>query len=115
MVADAADRRPRAPTAERPDPGPAPSRRARLWARIGIVALFLALLRILAEYLRLEFEMGRDFTVTVGHPWVVGALIAAGFTFFSVLLHSFGRHRASALVSALAILVLLAYKFLLGT
>jgi len=85
--------------------------RARTWARIGIVVQFLALLRILAQYLWLEAHSAAAFTAASGHPWVVGALLTATLALATVLLYFGGRFRAAAAVAGLTVAVLLVYRF----
>jgi peptidoglycan/xylan/chitin deacetylase (PgdA/CDA1 family) len=83
----------------------------RTWARIGIVAQFLALLRILAQYLWLEARGGEAFTAAVGHPWVVAGLLTAALALVAVLLYFVERFRAAAGVAGLTVAVLLVYRF----
>lgn len=86
-------------------------RDAAWWARLGITVQFLALVRTLAEYFRLEHVDGAAFTAAVGEAYVVGGLIAAVLCWASVTLYFLRRHRAAALTSAATVLVLLVYRF----
>ncbi len=83
----------------------------RRWARIGIVVQFLALLRILAQYLWLEAHGGGAFTAAAGHPWVVGALLTSTLALVAVLLYFDGRFRGAAVVAGLTVVILLVYRF----
>ncbi len=80
------------------------------WAQIGIVALFLALIRTLSEFFRLKYIHGPAFSVAIAAPFVTGALIAAVSCSIAVVLFFFRRHRTSAVVSVAAIVILFVYK-----
>lgn len=82
-------------------------------AGIGIAAQFLALIRILAEYLRL---FGRqELTPAAGRIWVIGALITAVLTFAAVTSFFFRRYAVAIAVAILTVVVLLIYKgFVVG-
>jgi hypothetical protein len=80
------------------------------WAQVGISIQFLALVRTLGEFFRLEYVRGTEFTVAVGEPLVVGALVAAVSCWISVTLFFFRRHTSTICVSIAAIVALLAYK-----
>ena len=79
-------------------------------AQVGISIQFLALVRTLGEFFRLEYVRGTEFTVAVGEPLVVGALVAAVSCWISVTLFFFRRHTSTICVSIAAIVALLAYK-----
>jgi hypothetical protein len=80
------------------------------WAQVGISIQFLALVRTLGEFSRLKYVQGPEFTVAVGEPLVVGALVAAVSCWISVTLFFFRRHTSAICVSIAAIVALLAYK-----
>ncbi len=80
------------------------------WAQVGIVVQFLALIRGLAEILRLHAAEGAAFTMARSEAWVVGALIAAALTLVAVLLVFLRRPGWSLAVSVLTVVVLLVYK-----
>lgn len=82
----------------------------RQWAGLGILAQFLALLRILAEYLRLEHVGGAGLTSATGRMWVIGALITTVLTLTAVGFFYFRRYALSITVAVLTILILLVYK-----
>jgi len=79
------------------------------WARIGIIVQFLALIRILAEYLRLV-STGACADSTL-HEYIVGALMAAMLCFAAVLLYFGARYRTSVGFAVLTIVALVVYKF----
>lgn len=83
------------------------------WAKIGIAIQFLALIRTLAEYFRLKMELGADFALETGEPYVVGALIAAVLCFASVGLAFFERYRGSIALAVATVVALLAYKLII--
>lgn len=75
------------------------------------MAQFLALLRILAQYLWLEAHRGAAFTSAAGHPWVVGALLTASLALVAVLFYFGARFRIAAAVAGLTVAILLLYRF----
>jgi hypothetical protein len=80
------------------------------WAQVGITIQFLALVRTLAEFFRLKYVLGIEFTVAVGEQFVVGALIAAVSCWIAVTLLFLGRHTSVICVSIATIVILLVYK-----
>jgi preprotein translocase subunit SecF len=80
------------------------------WAKIGITVQFLALVRTLSEYFRLEYVLGPRFSLTIARPYVLGALVAALLCWLSVTLFFFRRYGNAVLVSAATVLVLFALK-----
>lgn len=79
------------------------------WAQIGIITQLLAVIRILAEYLRLV-ATGACADATL-HEYVVGALLAAVMCFGATILYFLGRFRIVAGVAVLTVFALLVYKF----
>jgi len=80
-------------------------------AKIGILIQFLALIRILLEYFRLQRTRGERLPRRVLDQYVTGALITAVLCFLSVGLYFFGFYVAAAVISGLTVVVLLIYKF----
>jgi hypothetical protein len=80
------------------------------WAQIGITIQFLALVRTLSEFLRLRYTRGAEFSITVGGPFVTGALIATLFCWTAVTLFFSRRYTLSIFISMAAVVVLLVYK-----
>ena len=79
-------------------------------AKAGIAVQFLALVRTLSEYFRLKHVLHAQFTIAVGEPFIVGALIAAVSCGAAVMLCFLRRYSLSIAVSIAAILTLLLYK-----
>lgn len=82
-------------------------------AKAGIAVQFLALIRTLGEFFRIKHYSPESFSLPTVEPFVTGALIAAVLAAVSVALFFGGRYRSSLAVSALTVVVLLLYKFLL--
>jgi hypothetical protein len=82
----------------------------RHWAGLGLLAQFLALIRILAEYLRLEHAGGASFTAAAGRVWVIGALITAILSLLGVAFFYFRRYVLVIATAILTVIVLLVYK-----
>lgn len=77
---------------------------------VGITAQMLALVRTLAEYLRLRWVEGPAFTADTGAVWVTGALVDAVLLLVAVELFFFRRYTAVIVVALLTVAVLLLYK-----
>jgi hypothetical protein len=87
------------------------SKRAHRFAQVGICIQFLALVRTLAEFFRLEHVEGATLQVATVTPYVGAGLLAAVLTWTGVLCYFCGRDRVSIGVACVTILALLAVKF----
>ena len=83
---------------------------AQRLAQIGICAQFLALIRTLAEYLRLRYVYGSSLTLVMVGPFVTGALLAAVCTWFAVVCYFAGKHRLATGVAGGTVVLLVVYK-----
>ena len=81
------------------------------WAKLGITVQFLALIRTLFEYFRLKSVYGPDFSLALGEPFIIAALITAFLCWLAVTLFFFRRYTGALLVSIFTVIVLLIYKF----
>jgi hypothetical protein len=79
-------------------------------AQLGICVQFLALVRTLAEFFRLQHVDGPSLRVATVAPFVGGALLAALLTWTGVLCYFAGRDRAAIGVAGVTILALLIVK-----
>ncbi len=79
-------------------------------AKIGITIQFLALVRTLAEYLRLQHSVGAPFTTAAGAPYVIGGIIAAVCAWAGVMFYMFGRPRWTIGAAVGTVVLLIAYK-----
>jgi hypothetical protein len=96
-------------------PGTTPGARAELWARIGITVQFLALVRTLAEVLRLNWVQGGRLTYAAAEPYVIGSIIAAVMCWAAVTACFFRRFRFALAISIASIPILIACKlYVLG-
>lgn len=86
------------------------SSRASWWARIAILVQFLALIRCLAEYFRLQYVLRDRFSLAVAEPFVGAALFTAVLCACAVLLYFAGRYRLVVSAAVLNVIVLLVYK-----
>jgi len=87
-----------------------PSMLAHRLAQFGICVQFLALVRTLAEFFRLEHVEGLTLRVATVAPYVGGGLLAALLTWTGVLCYFCGRDRAAIGVAGVTLLALLAVK-----
>jgi len=79
-------------------------------AQIGICVQFLALIRTLAEFFRLEYVRGPALQIATVAPYVGAALLAALLTWIGVLCYFGGRDRAAIGVAGVTVLALLVVK-----
>lgn len=86
------------------------SKRVHLFAQVGICVQFLALVRTLAEFFRLEHVQGPTLRVVTVAPYVGAGLLAAVLTWVGVLCYFARRDRAAVGVAAVTILTLLIVK-----
>ena len=80
-------------------------------ARVATAAIFLALIRCLAEVFRLQHSAPEPLSVSQVQPFLIGALVAAVALFGMNLLTIYGRHRAVIGLAGLTIGALLLVKF----
>lgn len=86
------------------------SKRAQRLAQVGICVQFLALVRTLAEFFRLEYVRGEGLHVATIAPYIGSALFTALATWAGVLCYFARRDRTTVVVAIVTILVLLALK-----
>jgi hypothetical protein len=86
------------------------SKHAHRLAQVGICVQFLALVRTLAEFFRLEHVEGLTLRVATVAPYVGAGLFAALLTWTGVLCYFWGRDRAAIGVAGVTILALLMVK-----
>jgi hypothetical protein len=80
------------------------------WAKLGIVAQLLAILRLLGEYFRLKQIHGSRLTIALVEPFVTGALLAAVLCSVAVTLFFFRRYTGTIVVAVATVVLLLLYK-----
>ena len=86
------------------------SKRVHRLAQVGICVQFLALIRTLAEFFRLEHVEGARLRIGTVAPYVGAGLLGAVLTWVAVLCYFAGRDRAALAVVGATILALLAIK-----
>ena len=104
------------------DASPRPSIRPR-WltahrlAQLGICVQFLAVVRTLAEFFRLQAVGvdGKTLTIALAAPYVGGALVAAMLTWAGVLCYFAGSDRAAIGVAGATIVALVGIKIVVLT
>lgn len=89
------------------------SKRAHRLAQVAICVQFLALVRTLAEFFRLQYVEGPALRVAAVAPYVGAGLLAAVLTWAGVLCYFFGRDRAALGVAGITILALVIVKIVI--
>jgi 2-polyprenyl-6-methoxyphenol hydroxylase-like FAD-dependent oxidoreductase len=79
-------------------------------AQIGICIQFLAVIRTIGEFFRLQRTQGPSLAVTSVEPFIAAGLLAAVLTWMGVLCYFAGRDRATVWVAGLTIAALLMVK-----
>jgi len=82
------------------------------WARIGVVVQLVILIRTLAEFYRLRHYYGTAIAFIRYEPYIGGLLINAVLCLAAAVLLFWNKPRASGLLTAATILILLVYKLL---
>jgi hypothetical protein len=82
-------------------------------AQIGICVQFLALVRTLAEFFRLQLVQGATLRVATVAPYVGAGLLAALLTWTAVLCFFAGRDRTALGVAGVTILILIIVKIMI--
>jgi len=85
----------------------------RRGAQLGIIAQFAALIRCLGEYFRLKYYAADGFSLARVEPFVLGALVCAGFALVGVLFYFGERYKATVAIAALNVGILLILRFTL--
>jgi hypothetical protein len=80
-------------------------------AQLGVCVQFLALVRTLAEFFRLEHVDGPALRVATLAPYVGAALLTALLTWAGVLCYFAGRDRTAVGVAGVTVVALLIIKF----
>jgi len=83
---------------------------AESWAKLGIIIELVILVRVLVEYFRLRHAYGPPVALFMFEPYILGMLIDGIQCLASVILFFLERYAASAIVSAVTVLLLIVYK-----
>jgi len=79
-------------------------------AQVAISVLFLALVRALSEYYRLEYTRGSGLTLAEVAPFITGALMAALGAWAAVIAFFVEKHRLATWIVGATIGGMLVYK-----
>ncbi|HEY7215761.1 MAG TPA: hypothetical protein VIC28_14105 [Thermoanaerobaculia bacterium] len=83
---------------------------ARQMSQLAITALFLALIRTLAEYYRLRYVRGTSLALADVAPYITGGLMAALGAWAAVVAFFVGRYRVATGIVVAAVVAMLVYK-----
>jgi hypothetical protein len=86
---------------------------AKFFARLFIIIIFLALIRTITEFFRLDVELKTDLTVSLLRPYMAGALLCSISAMVMVILNFFHKFILVSIVGVLTIAGLLYLKFFL--
>lgn len=85
----------------------------KFFSRTSIIIVFLALIRCIAEFFRLDAEMKAELTISAVKPYLCAALICAVAAFIMVLLNFFHKYKLVIASGILTIGALIFLKFYL--
>jgi hypothetical protein len=83
---------------------------ARRLSELAITALFLALVRTLAECFRLRYVVGTALALDEVAPYITGGLMAALGAWAAVAAYFFGRYGVATAIVVAAIAAMFVYK-----
>ncbi|HVI48996.1 MAG TPA: hypothetical protein VM802_29285 [Chitinophaga sp.] len=86
------------------------SRNELKFARGATIILFIALIRTLAEYFKLEHELKGALTLEQVKPLVIGSLVAAGYCLIMVVFSFYRKHIVMIIVFVIAMISLMIVK-----
>jgi len=79
-------------------------------SRIAIIIVFLALIRCLAEFFRLDYLQGNQLTISIVKPFILGALVCAVSCLLMTISLFYSKNRLIAIIAVLTIGILFAIK-----
>ena len=81
-------------------------------SRISIVIVFLALIRIIGEFFRLDHSLQGQLTIDQFKPYMAGAMLCAVSCFVMTILSFYARHVLITAMAVLTIIGLLVLKYM---
>lgn len=81
-------------------------------SRISIAIVFLALIRIIGEFFRLDHSLQGQLTIDQLKPFMAGAMLCAVACFVMTILSYYARHTWIITIAVLTIIGLLVLKFM---
>lgn len=81
-------------------------------AKVGMICIFLALIRCIAECFRLHYVLDAEPGFESLKPYLIGALISAVSNLIMVILYFFSQYKTIILMSILSLFLLLLVKIL---
>jgi len=78
-------------------------------ARIAIIMLYLALIRCIGEFFRLEASFKENLTIAQVKPFLLGALTAAAFCLIMTILYFYSKYK---FIPAFAIIGIISLIFI---
>ncbi len=83
---------------------------ARRLSELAITGLFLALVRTLAEYYRLQYVRGTELGLAEVAPYITGGLMASLGAWAAVVAYFVGRYRLATGIVVAVVVAMLVYK-----
>jgi sugar phosphate permease len=83
---------------------------SRRLSELAITALFLALVRTLAEYYRLRYVRGTALGLADVAPYITGGMMAAVGAWAAVVAYFFGRYRVVIGIVVAVVVAMIVYK-----
>lgn len=81
-------------------------------ARISTIVIFLALIRSLLEFFRLDYLQQATLTIDQVKPFIIGSLVAAIGCLLITIFSFYAKNRLVIIVSALTIVAMIIVKYI---
>jgi len=80
--------------------------------RMAMIVVFLALIRIVGEFFRLEYTLKDQLTIGQLNPYMAGAMLCAVSCLIMVILSFYARHTWIITIAVLTVAGLVALKYI---
>lgn len=79
-------------------------------SNVAMIIVFLALIRIIGEFFRLEYTLKEKLTIELLHPFMLGALVCAISCLIMTICSFYARYRVIIGIAILTIIILVVLK-----
>ena len=81
-------------------------------SRIAMVIVFLALIRIIGEFFRLDYTIKEELTIGQLYPYMAGAMLCACSCFMMTILSFYAKYKWITGTAVLTVMCLIFLKYL---
>lgn len=80
-------------------------------AKVSIIVIFIALIRSISEFYRLDYTLQNSFTIQIAEPFILAALICSVGLLLMTILFFYSRNKWIIATSVLVIVLMFIIKF----